>query len=224
MMRRFSILLLSLSLVLLASCSNDDNTPTMPEEENNLPKQVVFNTISVPTGMLESGNAEADQALEYIRLVNQFTKLHEAVNPPKEATLTRTDQYWSGYWGYENVMFYWEAWYDNDLYKVEVTADGSFYGYNFNNIKFLEVESSSDGNVGLINLYGPNGFKLSQWDWELSEDEVYTVDYYTPLGGLISVKVNPDLSGELEYYEGDALVFKAKWYEDGSWEWWDDFS
>lgn len=219
MIQKFTLLLLSLSLVLIFSCSNQDNQPVSPPEKNNLPKKVDLIEVTPPSALIESDAAEAKQVLEYFRMLNGIKDLQKIVNPPEQVAVDALEDYWSGSWGYEDVILYWEAWYEGEIYKVEITADGSFYGFNFNNVKFLELESSSDGRIGMLNLYGPNGFKLSSWDWTLDDDEVYSINYLTPLGGLIEAEVNPDLSGWMEYYEGDTFVFGIIWNSDGSWIW-----
>ncbi|MGC8594563.1 MAG: hypothetical protein ACP5US_00665 [Candidatus Kryptoniota bacterium] len=112
------------------------------------------------------------------------------------------------------------------VWKLVLNGKSSSDTVTYNNWIALQGTSSADGKSGDWKVYKPNTTNLSGefiWSTDNTGKLTGTMRSYSDTGTLdeyITIVNNPDGSGEIDEYNGNALVFKAVWTSSGSGTWW----
>lgn len=221
MLKKLMVLTVLFSFVFTA-CSSDDN-PTEPEQTAE-PQEVVIKQINVPTAMEQNQNVDP-QAAGLLAMANSVSLYGGLYSTPANVNLSG-DNEWSGTWNDGSATYYWSSWEENGEYFVELSVTGSYEDYNVTDFLLVDLHAYNEGNSGILTIYSPDN-EYFEYNWDTDSDGVYYLNYYAPDGSELSAVSNPDLSGEIEYYEfydgGTVLVYRASWDSDGSgsWESWD---
>ena len=225
MLKNVFVLLTLLSLsIYFAGSSNDDENPVDPKVDSQ-PQNIVVKPVETPASMQQ--NQEVDvRTLSLLSMVNSVSLYGGLYTTPGNAELSGNNE-WSGSWSDGSATCYWESWEDGDVYYVELSVSGVYDGESVSDFLLVDLEAYDEGESGTLTIYDPAEENSFSYDWYTDDDNVYYLSYYFTDGSELYARSNPDLSGEIEYYEngasGTVLTYRAEWNSDGSgnWESWD---
>jgi hypothetical protein len=228
-------------LIGAAGCSSDDKS-TGPGTGGGEAPEFGITNVSIPTAMTESSDPMAQMAVGFVGLANSFSGWFGFMTPPVTAakvvaTYGSQDGPWVTTWSDGNLTVTVTVTETSDRYTWEVMANGSADGITYNNFTLIYAEVHKDGSQGSMEVYDPTTDQLVlSWNWSSAPDGTYhfTMTGYDTSALLaaspnsetlqISVTVNPDESGGIEYRLGDGssfeLAFRAEWQSSGAGEWW----
>jgi hypothetical protein len=112
------------------------------------------------------------------------------------------------------------------VWKLVLNGKSSSDSTTYNNWTALQGTSSADGKNGDWKVYQTNTTILAGefiWSTDNAGKLTGTLRSYSETGtlsGSIAIINNSDGSGEIDEYDGNALVFKAVWTSSGSGTWW----
>lgn len=223
-------LLVLLIFSLIMGCSKDKN-PTEPAEEN--PPEFNMKTIPIPQKMAQSADPNVQLAVSYIAMANSISNYGSYFTPPpKSKTLAKDLEVqnggtWTRTWTLDSLTITMTVSSTDSQYVWDILVTGTLYGHAYNNWKMIHAERMKDEKSGLMIIYKDNSTEIAaKWTWNIDEQNVFTVTmtFDTPEDGKIEIMLNPDGSGELNYYKWyvDTFVLdlKVKWNVDGSGQWW----
>ena len=116
-------------------------------------------------------------------------------------------------------------------YSWSLVFNGTTDTATYNNWTALKGSTSADGKTGNWTVYNTNSTKPAvQFTWSTGSDGTLTGDVKefetdgTTQIAEIKVIDHSDKSGEVDFYTGTALTFKATWIANGSGQWtmWND--
>lgn len=224
-------------LLIGAGCSKEKSTsPTSPSpSNNNSPPALDVDQVTLPQGLVQSQDPMAQMVVGYVNMANSFAQYTALVSPPSgnmapDLTSPYSGPPWVYTWDVNNGP--------DDTYTITLTIDETDTTYTWNvmvsgvvggvtvsDFKYVEGLESKDGSSGYLFIYDPETHNMAaRFDWAATSDNQYTLHYTVPGSVMISITVNPDDSGSINYYEWDGSdfipMFQAHWNADGSGEWW----
>jgi len=208
-------------LVLLSSCSNNNNPIST---QNQQPKELNAPTVSIPDAMVNSQDANAKTAVEYINLINDFKSYLPYFTPPVSSKFNDLAGEWT--WTDGSLSITLTETNVNGKANWTVKLNGTDGKFNYDNWIVATAEETDDNNSGHIIVFKPvTDEMLGQLDWvvDASGKVIFNV---VELGKNINVEFTsyPDQSGELKIYISvggiSLLQYKVKWTSSGSGQWW----
>ncbi|UII19352.1 hypothetical protein [Fulvivirga ligni] len=242
-MKSIKYLAYSFALVVaLASCSKDDEVkPENDLEQAELSFSAENPPIEIPTALQNSDNEYAVQISGWLSAIN--VNLAEQVkNIPEGAEVSTTPITAKSTGGRiaataENVLVYtwsyggqgqsitiaYQVSESDDKYKFDIFYDFDGEGY----IHYVHAEEYKNRKEGFIDyLFGGDTYVL-RYQWKQDADGTFYFDFLAEefMGYRVSVVVNPDQSGTIEYFIEGELNVKATWNStgtSGSWIYYED--
>jgi len=215
-----------LALGLAAGCGDDDETTTGPPPQQTEP-DVAMSQITVPQGMQDSDDPMAGLAMAYIQAANGFTNLVAGyLTPPAGGLKSAADgPPWEHVWTDEHgLTITLTIWEEDNKYYWSVELDGTYGEVTYDEWTYIFAWQAKDGKSGDLILYEEATTDiLMEWVWSIDASNVYSIGLIVPGDSWTKIWVNPDGSGELEYYDDEsdvwALVFEVEWDADGDGSW-----
>lgn len=212
--------ILVLLAFLAAGCSKKSSSSTEP----TTPPQLTAPTFSGPNTQSDSvGAFEAQSYASGINLYTAFATSYMVGNG------TQNGNTWT--WSVSQGQFTatWSGTVESDgSYMWKLVFNGPTDSVTYNNWTYLQGTTSADGKTGNWTVYYDNTTNTAiRYDWTTDSNgnvtgdvKMYDTDGTTQLE-RITVVNNADNSGEVDFYTGTVLTFKATWTSSGSGQWWD---
>ncbi len=221
--------------ILVAGCNKEEDVP--PEfAELSFDSQEVLDML--PAGLTASTDPKAEECVEMIEDALDMSAFQDNLVVPDNAMHSSkkgSGDTWSWTWSYmgETWTFYWT--YSEDSNKQYWTMEIQIgAGARFDYITAWEMKDGSAGEVvysfNWIGLYEENpddyvdlhmtyswsldasGTYHFDWSYEVDDpDYNYLMEY--------SIVINPDGSGEVDYYFYDELFYHMEWDAQGNGSW-----
>ncbi len=229
-MKKLALIPFVIFLVLLFSCSSDDN-PTESTSQQVKPKAPTLKSIELPEKMLQSNDPHAQLAATYISIANAFTTYQGLFTPPegaKQLPKVNDERRYTWNVGALTITLVYST--DDEYTKWKIIYNGTDpNGTTYVNWVCIEAEQTADGNNGTLIIYQENSTELAaKWTWSNSSDgssDVTFINYSEDSNWKLDIHSNADKSGEMNIYEevdGQyVLRYKITWNSDGSGAWWD---
>ncbi len=220
---RFLLCSVGLAIALLASgCSKNSSSPTSPQTAPTFP------SVTVKGPNTTSSDSHAQLAVSYAAEVNAVSNsgLFASFTGLKPAQSGNTWT-WSVSEATLSVTFS-ETLQGDGSYTWSWTENGtnSQTHVTYNNWVFFTGNRSADNKNGEWKIYNDNSTNLAaDFTWSTNASSVQTstlVGYNTSgvLTGKVNIIDNSDNSGEVDYYTGTVMTFKATWVAAGTGTWW----
>jgi len=221
-------LVLFLVSMLAFSCSSKKSSDNPAAEEP--PQEVTIDPVTVPEALETSNDPHAQEVVNYVNMVNMFQAFIQNLVPQKqlgkvfESEGTLDGPPWVYTWTNGALSFTLTITIEDDQYHWKLVLNGADpnTGQTFNKFVFMEAWQKLDGSSGklVINEFGGEGGRV-EWNWNIDKDGTEKITY---IDYMSSVKIewiqNKDLSGSIQVWENNVLVYKAVWNADGSGSWW----
>ncbi len=217
---KFLLLMLSLTILLFAGCSSDDDNPTGSNNTGGSGVNLSSVAIDIPAAMTAAAgsNSGAAQAQAHLQMLNSFSTFSAFLMPPSSSPAKIA----------ADVV---HTWTDGNLTVTltiqdtgpeiawEVMVDGSDGQTNYSNFVLLDGYQEKDLASGMLNLYEPTkqSSPVAYWSWSTDPEGVFSSSFFDLAGNaMINATVTPAGSGSLTFTEGDVLSFSANWIPSGA--------
>ncbi len=222
---KFQLCTVGIAVALFAAgCSKKSSSPTAPQ--NTAP---AFPSVTIKGPSTSSSDAHAQTAVAYTTEVNALTNsgLFGAF-AGMNGTQTGSTWTWVVTEGTLSVTFT-EAQQADGSYTWSWKENGTNSQTNvvYNNWVFFSGNRSADGRNGEWKVFNDDATTLAgDFTWATNASNVLSatlLSYNTSgsLTGKIAVTNNhADNSGEVDYYVGTVMTFKATWTSTGAGTWW----
>ncbi len=220
-------LVLFLVSMLAFSCSSKKSTDNSVTEEP--PQEVTIDPVTVPEALQTSSDPHAQQVVGYVQMINMFQSFVQNLIPQQhvgkvfESEGTLDGPPWVYTWTNGPMSFTLTITIEDDQYHWKLVLNGAdpSTGQTYNKFVFMEAWQKLDGSSGklVINEFGEGG--KVEWNWNIDKDGTEKITYIDYMSNTkIEVVQNKDLSGSIQVWENNVLVYKAVWNADGSGTWW----
>lgn len=229
------LIILTLAIFLVGSCSDDTNEPEVEEDEfgtglfndENLINDIFF--VSFPQAMPQAQDPCASIAIGLVNTANAFYGVRAfffpAFSRERSAdpimSLSGHSNYrvysWSPDGGISNVAIQFSETSDKNYQLVFVQEnDGPF-------LRFLESSENKEGDEGRLNIYGGDESQvlINTYDWKVFADKSREIVVTDPSQDDFFIKVegNTDLSGSVEYRQNGENTKIIQWDATGNGSW-----
>ncbi len=227
---KYFVLIVLLSAFLIGGCSKDNNNPASPANNEDVPPAPQIKTVTVPQAMQQSQDAHAIMTSSYISMANTVQIYTAFFSPPsgKIGNISSTSGDYVKSWNYGGANVTLTASQTSDGYNWNITLNGVFDNVTYNDFKFIEATSSTDGSSGQLMLFSPdNSEYTAEWIWSTLASGVYNITMRSNQTAQdqmrIVVSSNPDNSGSVEVYNivnsNPVKNYQSSWSASGSGQW-----
>ncbi len=240
MLKRNNFILFFIFLIAagMSSCSKDDSGNT-PAPKTTLSISGGSDVIIVPDALANSDNTMAKLVASYMTTATNMNSFISYFTPPEDAARTNTKSssttytWTSPFLGGQPMTFYW-TYYDS-VDRNKWTIDISFQDKTYRYAEASELKDHSQGsirfNYNWTEEMDGNASDDLFWlySWTKNESGPNTLEYAIQAGSGDNsvtdfaeyqvISQNPDLSGELTFYEDGVKYQYFSWSADGSGSW-----
>jgi hypothetical protein len=215
-------LLIFVAATFIGGCSSSDDDPAGPSGDTPPEFNGSGTTVTVPTGMANSGDPMANQAIGFINMANGMSAHGGWFTPP--SGMRAAEGSWEESWSYEGMTVTLIVTETSTMYTWDVYIDGTIDDIVFDNHHFYHAWTTLDGSCVGLEFYAYDEFDGQlEWTWCTESDGTFTMsfifgDYVDSF--TIDILVNPDGSGEVDYAFNGTTVLFVSWDALGNGEWW----
>ena len=235
---KFILFFIALTVFGITSCSKKDSG-NAPAPKTTLSITGGTDVIVVPQSLSNSDNTMAQLLSSYITTATNMSSFISYFTPPEDATRSNlkssgvTYTWTSPFYGGQPMTFYW-TYYDS-VDKNKWTIDISFRDKTYRYAEATELKDHSQGNIKFNynwteELDGNSSDDLFWiYSWTKKESGPNSLEYTiqassgdnstTDISEQQVIVQNPDLSGELTFYEDGMKYQVFNWSADGNGSW-----
>ncbi len=214
-----------MALTFASGCSDDDSNPTGTPSGNAPVFGGTSNNITVPAGMANSQDPNAQLAYAYVNMANGISAHGGWFNPPTRAIAVAGPP-WESTWTNGPLTVTLIVNETDTMYTWDVYLDGTSDEVVFDNFHFYSAWSYIDGSCGGLSFFGYDSSAQIDWDWCTESNGDFTMTMTFTDGSdvvVIDLLVHPDGSGEVSYTVNGVMVSLVVWdaMGNGQWNTWD---
>ncbi len=219
-----ALFIFAIILMLVQGCSKkDDSSPTAPSTPSTPPTAPTINFRGPQTS---SQDTYAQLTVTYATMFNGFSGLFAPLSSSQGAWVGNTWT-WSVTSGTLTVTYTCTRQTDGS-YTWKCTLNGTDSPHVYTNFTVWEGMVNAANNGGSWSVYDEDataaGVKSVEYTWATDGSGVLTGTFKGYDNGVLSVRYvvtnNTNGSGEVNFYDGTVLVYKATWTATGTGQWW----
>jgi hypothetical protein len=203
-----------LAVGLLTGCGGDsDNNP---KGSNDQGAELSRLQLTVPSALQDNDNPGALTATSFISSFNAMIEGFRGFLTPPSGSMKEggprlaTDDVWT--WTEGNMTW---------VLSYQETGSNHQWSLTVNGETLMDAYELKDGSYGYLNMYDLDANeRIFRWQWQTGPGNA--VSYLMESVGIkLTVDINGDGSGSMDYYVDGVLDFECSWTATGSGSWYD---